>query len=65
MEKFDSLQKYLNQIDMTVDDLKDMMLTSTLSLGINAVKNFDENVHETAHVFETLFYLNDILDSVE
>ena len=65
MEKYKNISEYCENNNITVEDMKEMILTSALDLGCSAVNNFDESVHETAHVFTTLYYFNEVLDSVE
>lgn len=65
MEKYKKISEYLENRPFAKDDLKEMILTSALDLGCNAANNFDQDVMATSHVFTTLYYFNDILDSVE
>lgn len=64
MEKFNNIKEWCEKSEMTVDDLKDMMLTSALNLGCSAETNFEEDVRSTTQVFSTLSYFNDILNTV-
>lgn len=64
MEKYDNIKEYCEENMMTVSDLKEMILDSALRLGCNAKLNFDEDLNETVQVFNTLYFFNDILDTV-
>ena len=65
MKKFNNIREYCESNNMTVEDFKDMMLTSAINLGCNVERNFEESPRETAQVFSTLFYFNDMLNSVK
>lgn len=65
MEKFNNIKDYCEKNNMTIDDFKDMMLTSALNLGCNAEKNFESSPKETEQVFCTLYFFNDMLNKVE
>lgn len=65
MEKYNNIREYCENNNMTVEDLKDMMLTSAINLGCNVEKNFEESPHETAQVFGTLYYFNDMLNTIK
>lgn len=65
MEKYVNISDYCKENNLTVEDFKDMMLSSALSLGCAAEQNFSENVKETAQVFTTLYFFNDILNKVQ
>jgi hypothetical protein len=65
MEKYNSIKEYCEKNNMTVEDFKDMMLTSAINLGCSVERNFDDTPHDTAQVFSTLFYFNDILNNVK
>lgn len=65
MEKYNNIREYCESNNMTVEDLKDMMLTSAINLGCNAEKNFAESPRETEQVFDTLYYFNDMLNNVK
>lgn len=65
MEKFKNINEWCQKHAMTIEDMKDMMLTSALNLGCSAEMNFEEDVKATAQVFCTLSYFNDILDHVD
>lgn len=64
MEKYNSIKDYLDSEEMTVDDLKDMILRTSLDFGCN-VAHVDEDVlKDTENLFYTLSKFNDLLDSV-
>lgn len=65
MKKSKNISEYFENSHLTVEDMKDMILRSSLDLGCYAVNNFGGDVFETSHVFTTLYYFNDILDNVE
>ena len=65
MEKYKNIKEWCMKNEMTVDDLKDMMLTSALNLGCSVEKNFDEDIKSTAQVFDTLSFFNDIINNVD
>jgi len=65
MEKNKNISEYLESVHLEKEDMKEMILTSALSLGCNAMNNFDGEVFETSHVFTTLYYFNEMLDSIE
>ncbi len=65
MEKFNNIKEWCEKNEISVDDLKDMMLTSAIKLGCSAETNFEEDVKSTTQVFSTLYYFNDILNNVE
>jgi len=65
MEKFNNIKEYCEKNNISVEDFKDMMLTSAINLGCSVERNFDDTPHDTAQVFSTLFYFNDILNNVK
>ena len=49
----------------TRQDMKELILRSSLDLLMDCAHNFDEDPVKTEEVAQPLFYLNEILDKVE
>jgi len=64
MEKYNSIKDYLDSEEMTVDDLKDMILRTSLDFGCNVAHIEDDKLQEVENMFSTLWRFNDLLDSV-
>lgn len=64
MERYNSIQKYAEKTGVTVDDMKDMILRTSLDFGCNIAHVEDDKLHDIEHMFETLWRFNDLLDSV-
>ena len=64
MEKYNSIKDYLDSEEMTVDDLKDMILRTSLDLGCNVAHIEDDKLQDVENMFSTLWRFNDLLDSV-
>ena len=64
MEKYNSIKDYLDSEEMTVDDLKDMILRTSLDFGCNVAHVEDDKLQEVENMFSTLWRFNDLLDSV-
>ena len=63
--KFSNLKEYFDSQLYKKEDVKEMILRSSLSLLTNCSHNFDEDPVKTEEVAQPLFYLNEILDNVE
>ena len=64
MEKYNSIKDYLDSEEMTVDDLKDMILRTSLDFGCNVAHIEDDKLQDVENLFSTLWRFNDLLDSV-
>lgn len=64
MEKYNSIKDYLDSEEMTVDDLKDMILRTSLDFGCNVAHIEDDKLQDVENMFSTLWRFNDLLDSV-
>ncbi len=64
MEKYNSIKDYLDSEEMTVDDLKDMILRTSLDFGCNVAHVEDDKLQDVENMFSTLWRFNDLLDSV-
>ena len=64
MEKYNSIKDYLDSEEMTVDDLKDMILRTSLDFGCNVAHVEDDKLQDVENMFSTLWLFNDLLDSV-
>lgn len=65
MEKYDSINDYLNSMDLTKEDIKDYILHSSLVLGCECAHLFDGDGKEVESIFLTLEKFNSILDNVK
>lgn len=65
MEKYKNLNEYLQATKITRDDLKDMIAYASIHLATDCVHNFDETPEITAQVVQPIYFLNEILDTVE
>jgi len=65
MSKHKNIKEYCDAGFITVDELKEMILTTALNLGCEAAHNFEENPHQTEQAFTTLYFFNDLLDTTE
>ena len=64
MEKYNSIKDYLDSEEMTVDDLKDMILRTSLDFGCNVAHIEDDKLQDVENMFSALWRFNDLLDSV-
>ena len=64
MEKYNSIKDYLDSEEMTVDDLKDMILRTSLDFGCNVAHVEDDKLQDVENMCSTLWRFNDLLDSV-
>ena len=65
MEKYKNIDEYLKARDMTRADLKDMVAYSAIHLATDCARNFSESPEITEKVADPIYFLNEILDSVE
>ena len=65
MEKYNSIKDYLEAHDMTRADLKDMVAYAAIHLATDCARNFGESPEITEKVADPIYFLNEILDSVE
>lgn len=65
MEKYNSIKDYLEAHDMTRADLKDMAAYAAIHLATDCARNFSESPEITEKVADPIYFLNEILDSVE
>ena len=65
IEKAKNLTQYFEAQEFTRDDLKEMILRSSLALLMECAHNFDGDARETEKAAQPLFFLNQILDEVE
>ena len=63
--KFSNLKEFFDSQLYTRQDMKELILRSSLNLLANCSRNFDEDPVKTEEVAQPLFYLNEILDKVE
>lgn len=63
--KFSNLKEYFDSQLYTRQDMKELILRSSLDLLMDCSHNFDEDASKTEEVAQPLFYLNEILDNVE
>lgn len=64
MERYNSIQEYTEKTGVTVDDMKDMILRTSLDFGCRVAHMDDDDIQDAEHMFETLWRFNDLLDSV-
>lgn len=65
MEKYKSINDYLKAVQLTREDIKDMVVFSSLHLATDCARNFTESPEITEKVVQPIFFLNEILDHVE
>ena len=63
--KFSNLKEFFDSQLYTRQDMKELILRSSLDLLMDCAHNFDEDPVKTEEVAQPLFYLNEILDQVE
>lgn len=63
--KFSNLKEFFDSQLYTRQDMKELILRSSLDLLMDCAHNFDEDPVKTEEVAQPLFYLNEILDKVE
>ena len=64
MEKYRSINEYLESINMTREDLKYIISESALLLATDCAHNFDGEARETEKVAQPIYFLNEIIDNV-
>ena len=65
MEKYKTINEYLEANDLTRADLKDMVAYAAIHLASDCARNFGESPEITEKVADPIYFLNEILDSVE
>ena len=65
MEKYKSIEEYLKASDSTREDMKDLILRSSLDLLGDCAHNFEGDAAMTERVAQPLIFFNDILDNVK
>lgn len=65
MEKYKSINEYLEAAQLTREDIKDMVIYSSLHLATDCARNFTESPEITERVVQPIYFLNEILDNVE
>ncbi|MBQ8153816.1 MAG: hypothetical protein IJ069_09085 [Prevotella sp.] len=65
MEKYKTINEYLEANDLTRADLKDMVAYAAIHLATDCARNFGESPEITEKVADPIYFLNEILDSVE
>ena len=64
-KKYNNLKAYFDEQLLNREDMKDLLLRSSLHLLMDCAHNFGEDAKKTEEVAQPLFYLNEILDTVE
>lgn len=64
MKKYNCIKEYAEKTGVTVDDMKDMILRTSLDFGCRVAHMDDDDIQDVEHMFETLWRFNDLLDSV-
>lgn len=65
MAKYKNIKEYVEKTGITVDDMKFYILRSSLDLGCKVAHMDEDELQDVENVFDTLYYFNDLLDSVE
>lgn len=65
MEKYNSIKDYLDSDVMTKEDVKNLILRSSLSLGCECAHLFNGDGKEVETIFLALEKFNSILDNVK
>ena len=65
MVKFKNIEEFCASENLTRQDLKEMILRSTLELLGNCSRNFDEDPAVTERVAMPLYFFNKLLDKLE
>ena len=65
MKKYKNIDEYLQKMEITRDDLKDMIAYSSIHLATDCARNFDETPEITQQVIQPIYFFNEILDMVE
>lgn len=65
MAKYKNIKEYVEKTGITVDDMKFYILRSSLDLGCKVAHMDEDELQDVENVFNTLYYFNDLLDSVE
>ena len=63
--KFSNLKEFFDSQLYTRQDMKELILRSSLNLLANCSRNFDEDPVKTEEVAQPLIFFNEILDRVE
>lgn len=63
--KYETINKFLNSQALSKEDMKEMILQSSLALLMDCGHNFGRNAEESERIGLTLFHFNEILDKVE
>ncbi len=65
MRKYKNIKEYAEKKGVSVEDMKFFIMRSCLDLGCNLVRLEEDELQDVENVFNTLYYFNDLLDSVE
>ena len=62
--KYNTVADFLEALNMTREDIKEMIAKSTIHLSTNCEKNFDGSPEVTEEVAQPFYYLLEIIDNV-
>lgn len=65
MEKLKNIQAYVNETGITVDDMKGMVIRTSLDFGCRVAHMDNDELQQTENMFLALFTLNELIDMVE
>lgn len=65
IKKFKNLEEYFSSQLFSREDVKDLIIRSSLNLLLDCSRNFDESPTATEETAQPLYYLAQILDMVE
>ena len=65
MEKYCTISDYLEALNMTREDIREMIAKSAIHLSTNCERNFDGSPEITEEVAQPLYYLNELIEKVK
>lgn len=61
----DNIKQFFLSNNMTMEDMKEIILRSSLDLLRDCPRNFNQDPETTARIGDVLYYFNDLLNSIK
>lgn len=65
MEKLENINAYVKETELTINEMKDMILRTAIAFGCRMAHMEDEELQDAEKMFFVLLTFNEILDMVE
>lgn len=65
MGKLKNIQAYVNETGVTVEDMKDLIIRTSLDFGCRVAHMDSDELQDTENLFMVLFTFKEVIDLVE